>query len=179
MKIIFAASLSLLVATPALAAGVSSIHVGLIVTGNFASPLVGSWDSKVAVDGAIYHFVIGGTSGAFYELVSVPLRENLLIAADDVLGAPPDTGRCDLRLSGVIFSLEGTSGNRAHLADSYEMRYSVETVEAVTSSTDFDHCRQVAASYVTAGAPRSLILSKAGDGRLVDATSGVEYTRTR
>lgn len=133
MRIAFAASLSLLLASPTLASSVSTMHVGLVVTGSFASSLVGTWDSRSAARGNIYHFVVSGSSGLFYELVSIPLRETSPIAAQDTLGDPPTAGTCDLRVSGVIYSLEQTSGTtiRAsgdhHLGSSYEMQFRVVT----------------------------------------------------
>lgn len=164
MRLVSAASLALLMAAPALAGGASAIHVGLVVTGRIASPLVGAWHSKTAARGTIYHFVVGGSSGAVYELVSIPLRET--------------SGTCDLRVGGVIHSLEPTSGEA-----SYEMQYSIRTADVVTSSTDFDDCEDVAASYLNdvaaAVGTRRLILSRTGEGRLIDSATGAEYTRTR
>src|SRR3954464_5826797 len=93
VRIAFAAFLSWLLAAPALASSTSTMHVGLVITGNFASPLIGTWDSRIAARGIIYHFVVGGSSGVFFELVSVPLRETSPSA--------PTVEMCDLRVSGV------------------------------------------------------------------------------
>jgi hypothetical protein len=63
------------------------------------------------------------------------------------------------------------------------MRYSIQSADVVTSSTDFDDCKDAAASYLgdiaAADGTKSLILSRAGEGRLIDSTTGQEYTRTR
>lgn len=188
MRIAFAALLSLLLAAPALASSTSTMHVGLVVTGNFASSLFGTWDSRTAAQGTIYHFVVNGRSGVVYELVSVPSRATSVMAVEDVIGAAPTAGTCDLRVSGVIYSLEQISGGTAatssdyHLGSSYEMQYSIRSAEAVTSSTDFDACKEVAASYLSnvpaAGSVHSLTLSRTGKERLIDSATGEEYTRT-
>jgi hypothetical protein len=166
VRIAFAAFLALLAAAPALAGSASTIHVGLIVTGSFASPLVGAWHARTAARGTIYHFVVSGNSGTFYQLVSIPL------------GAAPKAGKCDLRVSGVIHSLEQTPG-----AASYEMQYSIQSADLVTSSTNFDDCKDVAASYLSdipaAENTNSLILSRTGEGRLIDNATGADYTRIR
>lgn len=113
------------------------MHVGLVVTGSIASSLSGTWDSRTAARGTIYHFVVSGRSGVVYELVSIPLREPSPNAAEDVIGAAPTAGTCDLRVSGVIYSLERISGGTAaassdyHLGSSYEMQYSIRSAEAV------------------------------------------------
>ena len=181
MKIAFAALLSLLMAAPALAGSTSAIHVELVVTGGLASPLAGTWDSRSAARGTIYHFAVSGSSGVFYKLVSVPLREPLQVAAADSPSAGAAAQMCDLRVSGVIYSLDPTSG-RTGPGSSYEMRYSIQSAQAVTSSTRFDDCKEVAASYVSsssaADAPHSLILSRTGKGRLIDSATGQEYIRT-
>lgn len=188
MRFAFAAALPLFLAGPALSSSAAAMHVGLVVTGSLASSLAGTWDSRTAARGTIYHFVVGGSSGVFYELVSVPLREISAGAMEDALGAAPTAGTCDLRVSGVIYSLERISGGTAatssdfHLGSSYEMQYSIRSAEAVTSSTDFDGCKEVAASYLSdtpaADSMHSLTLSRTGNGRLIDSATGEEYTRT-
>jgi hypothetical protein len=159
VRLAFAALLSLLLTGPVLAGGTSTINVGLVVTGAFASPLTGSWHSPTAARGSIYHFTVSGHSGAFYRLVSVPLRDA--------------KGTCDLRVSGVIYSLEQTSKR-----PSYEMQYSVRSADVVASSAQRDACKDVAASYLSdMPAVESLVLSGAGEGRLVDRSTGAEYIR--
>lgn len=175
MRIAFAALLSLLLAAPALASSTSTMHVGLVVTGNFAPPLIGTWDSGITARGTIYHFVVGGGSGVFFELVSVPLHET---SASD-----PAAETCDLRVRGVIYSFEPiASREHPHPASSYEMQYAIQSAEVVTSSTDFDGCKEVAASYVSdtpaVDARHSLILSRTGEGHLIDSATGAEYART-
>ena len=176
MRIAFAAALALLLAaTPALAGRASTINVGLVVTGNFASALVGTWHSRTAARGAIYHFVVAGSSGAFFKLVSIRLPETSPTAAKDALSAAP--GKCDLRVGGVIYSLEQTSGA------TYQMQYSVQSADVVTSSTNSEDCQDVAASYLSdiaaADGTQSLILSRTGEGYLIDGATGAEYTRMR
>jgi hypothetical protein len=186
VRIASAAILSLLVTTPTLAAA-AAIHVGLVVTEDFARPLVGTWDAKFPAKGTIYHFVVSGSFGVFYELVSVPAQETASIAVSDVLGAALGAGRCDLRLSGVINSLEEDPGAIVHGAGgqahaSYEMRYSIQSAEVITSSTDLDRCKQVASTYVSdagLGAASRLLLSRASDGSLIDSVSGTQYFRAR
>jgi hypothetical protein len=184
VRIAIAAAFALLVGVPALAGGASSgIHIGLVVTGSFASPLTGTWDSRGAAQGAVYHFVVSGASGVVYALVSLPLPKAATIAVTDVLGSPSAVGRCDLRLGGVIYSLQEAPGaGGSNSARSYEMRYSIQSVDAVASA-NFDDCKRVAASYLSdipaAERMQSLFLSRASDGRLVDAVTGTEYTRSR
>lgn len=159
VRLAFAACLALLLAAPAFAGSRATINVGVVVTGAFASPLVGSWHSKTAALGSIYHFTVSGRSGAFYQLVSLPL--------------PEGKGSCDLRVGGVIHSLE-----RAAKRSSYEMRYSIQSADVVTSSTDVDGCTDVAAAYlsdVSADGTRRMILSRTGRDRLIDTASGTEY----
>lgn len=179
MRLVFAAAVALLSAAPAIASDASTMRVGLIVTGNFAAPLIGAWDSRNAARGVIYHFVVSRSSGVFYELVSVPLREASAIAVDDLVGAAPAVGRCDLRLSGVIYSLEQTARGSSR----YDMQYSIQSAEVVTSSSHFEDCKEVAASYAsdipTANGTHGLTLSLIGDGRLIDSATGAEYTRLR
>lgn len=161
VRLAFAATLAFLLAAPALAAGTSTLHVGVVVIGDLASSLAGNWVSSTAARGAIYHFSVSDRSGAVHKLVSLPLRE-------------PSAGRCDLRVSGVIYSLEPTAGS------GYEMRYAIQAADVVTSSTDFDACQDVADSYLSdIPAADSLILSRAGEGRLIDSATGVAYSRTR
>ena len=164
MRLVFAASLALLLVAPAFAGSASTVRVGLVVTGHFASPLEGAWHSPTAARGTIYHFVVNASSGVVYQLVSMPLRET--------------SGTCNLRVSGVIYSLEQTSAG-----SSYEMRYSIQSADVVTSSTDYDDCKDVAASYLSdiaaADGTRRLILSRTGEARLIDSATGTEYTRTR
>lgn len=162
MRLAFVAVLALLGAAPALAGSTSTINVGLVVTGTFASSLAGTWHSNAADRGAIYHFVVGSDSGAFYKLVSIAL---------------PGTGRCDLRVGGMITSFEPTSGSR------YEMHYSVQSADVITSEASGSDCNNVAASYLgefqVGNGTQSLILSRAGDGRLIDSATGTEYMRAR
>jgi hypothetical protein len=163
VRLAFAAFLTLLIATPALAGGSSAITVGLVVTGNLASPLAGNWVSSSAARGGIYHFAVGDGTGTFHQLVSIPLRD-------------ASAGSCDLRISGVIYSLEPAAGRAA----SYDMRYAIQSADIVTASSDADACEDIAASYLSdAPATDSLILSRTNDRRLVDSVTGVEYTRTR
>ena len=168
MRIGFAAALALLLAAPALAASSSTIHVGLVVTGSFASPLVGTWESRAAARGSIYHFVVSGSSGLVYKLVSLPLRE-------------PAAGTCDLRVSGLIYSLERRSGTASspHSGSSYQMQYAVQSAEVVTSSTSVEDCREAGAAYLgNTASDSTLILSRTGDGHLIDSATGTEYIRT-
>ena len=97
------------------------------------------------------------------------------MAAKDALSAAP--GECDLRVGGVIYSLEQTSGA------TYEMQYSVQSADVVTSSTNSEDCQDVAASYLSdiaaADGTQSLILSRTGEGYFIDGATGAEYTRMR
>jgi hypothetical protein len=145
---------------PALAGSASTMHVGLTLTGDFATALAGGWHARGAADGAIYHFVVRGSSGALYQHVSVPVRGR---------------GTCDLRLSGVIYSLEPVSGQRSR----YEMQYAIQSADVITSSSS-GGCSDVADAYLNdVPGAQSLILSRAGEGRLIDSATGVEYARTR
>ena len=188
MRIAFAACLSLLATAPAFAAGFSTIHVGLVVTGNIAFPLVGTWDSRTRGSDTPYHFALSRTSGLFYELVSVPLDGSGVTTMGSVSGIAAVHAVCDLRVTGVITSVEKVSGETIgsfsdrHLKPTYEMRYSIQYAEVVTSPVNLDECKQVAASYVdnasaaeTAG---TLFLYWAGDGSLIDSAAGTEYART-
>ena len=178
MRLASAASLSLLLAAPALAGSASTFHVGLVVTGDFAPALLGAWDSRSAARGTIYHFVVSGSSGVFYQLVSIPLQQTSPIALKAAFRAAPATPTCDLRVSGIISSLEPTAANRAR----YEMQYSIQSAQIVTSSTNVNDCKELAASYVSdmsaADSTQTLILSRAGEGRLIDSATGQEYVRT-
>ncbi|RYE08225.1 MAG: hypothetical protein EOP22_14260 [Hyphomicrobiales bacterium] len=158
MRFVFAAALALLLVAPTHAGGRSStIAVGLTVTGNLASSLAGTWQSRTVSPGAIYHFAVTNGSGAFYQRVSLPLR----------------AGNCDLRLSGVIYSLERAGSG-------YEMHYGVRSADVVSSSTDPEACEDVAAAYLSdSRSPHSLTLSPTGKDRLLDPATGAAYIRTR
>jgi len=176
VRLASAASLSLLLIAPALAGNTSTFHVGLVVTGHLAAPLVGTWDSRSAARGTIYHFVVSHSSGVFYQLVSVPLGEISPGVVKTAFGAAPAAGRCDLRVSGIISSLEPTS--TASSGSSYEMRYAIEAAQVVTSSSNIADCEEVADSYLSdVPASDSLMLSRTGDGRLIDRATGAEYVR--
>lgn len=167
MRLALAASWALILAAPALAAGASAVHVGLVVTGKLASPLIGAWHSGSTAPGAPYQFVVSSSSGRVYEFVSIPVR---------------DAGTCDLRVSGVIYSLEPTSRARPSHGPSYELQYAIRSADVVNSSTDSDTCEIVAAAYLSdiqAVGTHSLTLSRTGEGRLIDGATGAEYTRTR
>lgn len=157
VRLASAASLALLMATPALAGGTTTIHVGLVVTGNSTSPLIGTWRSKGIAGGSPYYLVVGESSGTFYQLVSIPRRGT----------------QCDLRIGGAIHSLERSGSG-------YEMQYSVRSAEVVASTTNAEACKGVAASYLSkVAAVESLTLSRTRDGRLVDTVAGTEYSRSR
>jgi hypothetical protein len=174
VRLASAASLSLLLIAPALAGNTATFHVGLVVTGHLAAPLAGTWDARSAARGTIYHFVVSHSSGVFYQLVSVPLRETGVVKT--AFGAPPAAARCDLRVSGVITSLEPASSGSAGAG--YEMRYVIEAAQVVTSSSNTADCQEVADAYLSeAPASASLMLSPTSDGRLTDRATGAEYVR--
>jgi hypothetical protein len=181
VKIAFAAVLLLLAIAPAVAAGSSALHVGLVITGSFSPQLVGAWESRPVAMNAVYRFQVHGTSGQLFELVSVPAE------AGDRPDAPTDAAAgCQFRLTGAILSVEKASGKAARagiltggLTPTYQMRYQVRSAEAVISSASADGCRQIAASYVSdvSAGERTLFLTKAADGTLIDSVAGTQYTR--
>lgn len=176
MKLAAAASLSLLLVAPALAGSASNFRVGLVVTGHLAPALVGTLEARGAAPGSIYHFVVSDRSGVFFQLVSVPLGESSLGVLKTAFGAPPAAPRCDLRVSGVITSLEPTAA--ASQGGGFEMHYAIEAALVITSSSNTANCQEVADAYLSESTGSgSLMLSRAGDGHLLDRATGAEYVR--
>jgi len=102
--------------------------------------------------------------------MSVPRQGSVRPGSD----APANT--CQFRLTGAILAVEETSDNAT---PTYQMRYLIQSAEAIISPAGVDDCRPIASSYISdvSSDERTLFLTWAADGALIDSISGTQYTR--
>jgi hypothetical protein len=175
VRLALTALFSLCLMGPAFADGTGTIQVGLVVTGDLVSPVLGTWTSKAAVESGTYKFEISGGSRVSYEYAAAPD------------GAESAAG-CKIRVSAMLDRVDQASpalvryfGAHHFLTPDYVVRYSINAAEALTAS-GATPCAEAAQSLVrTASAtnmPRSLFLTKGAHGELIESTGGTAFART-
>lgn len=176
MRLALAALFSVFVVGPSLAGSSATIQVGLVITGDTSTAVVGSWASKTAVTGGIQEFQISGGSRFSSELVIAPQT-----TADTAAG-------CRIRTSGAVRGVAPVSAamaryfeNHHYLTPDYVVHYSISSAEAIGASTG-GRCTDIADSFAhfasTASPPRSLFLTKGDNGELIDSMAGTAFART-
>jgi hypothetical protein len=156
VRLVFAA-LSLLLATPALADGAATLHVGLVVTGDPGSPVVGAWTATSPVQSGTYHFEIKGGRLNYQSIVPPGPAGSAQQACDIYVTAKVDQMRT--ALAGIA------------------IRYSVTSAVAIADLSG--SCDPVASDYAgrLSVGEQGLTLTRGGHGELIDRVAGTSFSR--